>query len=193
MQSSEFDTLPFQEQAHLVLALHALFPSLSRAMRSKVEMYRSITQRLLLSFDLSHCESEDDYYAFCELLGLLVAFPPFGIEPALPRDVMVRMIQTVLSKQNELSSMQHAYYSWIALEGMTRYCQQCYYAVSYASKEGALYIRVVDALNRVDSGIQVRVVMDGKEQDAKLEHGEYVLFAVSRSPFLIRVGEWRCF
>lgn len=193
MQSSEFDTLPFQEQAHLVLALHALFPSLSRAMRSKVEMYRSITQRLLLSFDLSHCESEDEYDAFCELLGLLVAFPPFGIEPSLPRDTMVRMIQAVLSKQNELSSMQHAYYSWIALEGMTRYCQQCYYAVSYTSEEGALYIRVVDALNRVDSGIQVRVVMDGKEQDAKLENGEYVLSAVSRSPFLIRVGEWRRF
>ena len=71
MQSSEFDTLPFQEQAHLVLALHALFPSLSRAMRSKVEMYRSITQRLLLSFDLSYYTNEDEYDAFCELLGLL--------------------------------------------------------------------------------------------------------------------------
>ena len=131
-----------------MLALHALFPSLSRAMRSKVEMYRSITQRLLLSFDLSHYTNEDEYDAFCELLGLLVAFPPFGIEPALPRDVMVRMIQTVLSKQNELSSMQHAYYNWIALEGMTRYCQQCYYAVSYASKEGALYIRVMENKTR---------------------------------------------
>ena len=154
-----------------------------------MEEYRSITQQLLLSYSSTALENDDAFYAVCELMGLLASFPPYGISPSLPREQLLSMIHSVLDKQHESDSMKHLYHCWIALNGASHYCQQCYYSVSVKEQEQQLQISVVDALNRVDSGVTVRVVVNGEEEELALSNGFY-WYACEELPssILIRVG-----
>ena len=177
------------EKSNIILTIHQLFPSLSRSVRSRVEEYRSITQQLLLSYSSAVPENKNAFYAVCELMGLLASFPPYGISPPLSREQLLSMIHSVLEKQHECESMKHLYHCWIALNGVSHYCQQCYYSVSVKEQGQQLQISVVDALNRVDSGVTICVVVNGEEEALALRNGFY-WYACEELPssILIRVS-----